>query len=132
MIRTALFAVALSLFGCKKEGADKAAPPAPAVAPSKPATVAADGVRTVPIEANNDGYTPGSIPGKPGEKLNLVFTRTADSSCISELKAPDGTIHKLPMNEPVTIAVTVPTTGQVEFACGMGMFHGTVVAQPST
>jgi plastocyanin domain-containing protein len=28
------------------------------------------------------------------------------------------------------VAVTVPQTGEVGFACGMDMFHGVVVAQP--
>ena len=34
--------------------------------------------------------------------------------------------------KPVDVAVTVPKTGEVGFACGMDMFHGVVVAQPST
>jgi len=115
------------LAGCKKEGKPEAPTAAPAVA-----KVTADGVRRIAIEANADGYTPGRIPGTPGEKLTLVFTRTLESTCISELKAPDGTIVKLPLNQPVEVAVTVPKTGEIEFACGMGMFHGTVFAQPAT
>jgi plastocyanin domain-containing protein len=34
------------------------------------------------------------------------------------------------MNKPVEVAITVPQTGEVGFACGMDMFHGVVVAQP--
>jgi plastocyanin domain-containing protein len=87
-------------------------------------------VRRVPIEANKEGYTPAKIPGKPGEKLVLVFTRTFDADCISQVKMPDGKLVDLPLNKPVDIAVTVPQTGEVGFACGMDMFHGVVVAQP--
>ena len=37
------------------------------------------------VTANTEGYKPDKIMGKPGEKLTLVFTRTADSSCIAQL-----------------------------------------------
>ena len=69
---------------------------------------------------------------KPGEKLLLVFTRTVDSSCLSQLKTPECKLVDLPMNQPVEVAVTVPANGEVGFACGMDMFHGVVVAQPNS
>ena len=87
-------------------------------------------MRRVAITADTSGYKPDKIPGKPGEKLLLVFTRTADSTCISQLVTPDKKTVDLPMNAPVEVAVTVPQTGEVGFACGMDMFHGTVVADP--
>jgi len=37
----------------------------------------------------------------------------------------------LPKGTPVEVAVTVPATGEVGFACGMDMFHGAVVAEKS-
>jgi plastocyanin domain-containing protein len=127
MLRAAIVVLAL-LSACKK--ADEAKPAAAKPAPPPAVVVAADGSRHVAIEANKDGYTPASIPGKPGEKLVLTFTRTADSTCIAQLKTPEGKMVDLPMNTPVDVAVTVPQTGKVEFACGMDMFHGEVVAQP--
>jgi plastocyanin domain-containing protein len=117
--------IALALVACKKE----AAKPAPGPAPVTAGTVGADGVRRVPVEANKEGYHPEQIAGKPGEKLALVFTRTADSSCIAQLKTPDGKVVDLPMNQPVEVAVTVPASGEVGFACGMDMFHGKIVAE---
>jgi plastocyanin domain-containing protein len=93
-------------------------------------TVGADGLRHIAIEANTKGYTPDRIAGKPGEKIVLVFTRTAKSECISQVKTPDGKLVDLPLDKPVDVAVTVPTSGEVGFACGMDMYHGTVVAQP--
>ena len=116
------------LGACDKGEAKPAPKPAAAAVP----TAGSDGLRHVAIEANKDGYTPAKIAGKPGEKLVLTFTRTADSSCISQLKAPDGSTVDLPMNKPVDVAVTVPQTGEVGFACGMDMFHGVVVATPSS
>jgi len=128
MTRAVLVALVL-MSACKKADDAKPAPP-PAPAPAVAATTGSDGARHVAIEANKEGYSPDKIPGKPGEKLVLTFTRTADSSCIAQLKAPDGAMVDLPLGKPVDVAVTVPQTGEVGFACGMDMFHGVVVAQP--
>jgi len=111
---------------CKKETAATDTKKAPAATVTT-GTVAADGVRTVPIEAGKDGYVPDTIPGKPGEKLKLVFTRTIEGECLSELKTPEGKVVPLPMNTPTEIAVTLPTTGELKFACGMDMFQGKLV-----
>jgi plastocyanin domain-containing protein len=127
MIRLALCTL-LFLSACKKDEA------APAPKPAAPTTVAKDGPRRIAIEANTKGYTPDKISGKPGEKLTLVFTRTADSECISQVKVPPKGSKPvdLPMNQPVEVAVTVPTTGEVTFTCGMDMFTGSIVADPAT
>lgn len=114
--------------GCKKE--DKAAAK-PKEAPVTAGAVQADGVRRIEVEAGKDGYVPSKIAGKPGEKLLLVFKRTVEGECLAQLKAPDGKMVELPMNKPTEVAVTVPQTGEVGFACGMDMFHGVVVAQPA-
>jgi len=129
MLRAALISLSLVLaFGCKK--AEKKETPAPAPAAAPAAAPSADGTRHVAVAVNDKGYTPDKIPGKPGEKLTLTFTRTVDAECISKLKAPDGNMVDLPMNKPVDVAVTVPASGELGFACGMDMFHGTIVAQP--
>jgi len=130
MLRIAL--LSLALVACsKKQDKPAAPPPAPATAPTA-GNVGSDGLRHIAVEANKEGYKPDKIAGKPGEQIVLTFTRTADSECISQLKAPDGRMVDLPLNKPVDVAVTVPKTGEVGFACGMDMFHGVVVAQPST
>lgn len=102
---------------------------------AEPATLAtgtvSDGVRKIAIEAGKEGYVPDKIPGKPGEKLVLVFTRTVEGECLAELKTPDGKVLPLPMNTPVEVPVTVPNDGEVKFACGMDMFTGVIVAQKS-
>jgi plastocyanin domain-containing protein len=129
MIRIALV-VCLVMFGCEKK-ADKKAPlpESPEVTVS---TTDKSGVRVIAVSATADGYMPDKITGKPGEKLKLQFTRTVDASCLSQLKTPDGKLVDLPMNTPVEVAVTVPQTGQVGFACGMDMFHGVIVAEPKS
>ena len=126
MIRVSIL-LALFAVGCKKE-----TPPEPQPAVAAPVgTVGKDGVRRISVEAGQDGYVPARIPGKPGEKLTLVFTRTIDADCLAQLKTPDGKLVDLPKGKPVEVAVTVPQTGELGFACGMDMFHGVIVAQPS-
>jgi plastocyanin domain-containing protein len=129
MIRALVVSLAcFAAVGCHKDQ-DKDKPPAPAAAAAK---AGADGIRRIAVSATADGYTPDKIPGQPGEKLMLVFTRTVDASCLAQLKTPDGKLVDLPMNQPVEVAVTVPATGEVGFACGMDMFHGVVVASPKS
>lgn len=127
MVRLSIV-LALALVACKQDAKVEPAAPTPVTA----GTVGADGVRRVAVDAGKEGYRPDRIGGKPGEKLVLVFTRTYDAACISQLKTPDGKLVDLPMNKPVEVAVTVPQQGEVGFACGMDMFHGVVVAEPKS
>ncbi len=127
-----LRALAISLCIVSAFACDKGKKPEPKKeSPVTAGTVAADGVRRIDVEANTKGYNPERIAGKPGEKLMLVFKRTVDAECLAQLKTPDGKVVDLPMNKPVEVAVTVPESGELTFACGMDMFKGTIVAQPN-
>ena len=126
MSRLVVVALGLALAaGCSKKASEPAKKEAASVTTG---TVGTDGVRTIPVAVNDKGYTPETIPGKPNEKLKLVFTRTIESECLAELKTPEGKVVPLPLNKAVEIAVTVPATGELAFACGMDMFHGKIVA----
>jgi plastocyanin domain-containing protein len=118
-------AFGLALGGCHKDAKVEPSAPTPVTA----GTVGPDGARRISIEANTKGYVPDRIGGKPGEKLVLVFTRTVDSTCIAQIKTPDGKLVELPKGAPVEVPVTVPASGEVGFACGMDMFRGAVIAQ---
>ena len=130
-MKTIVLAIALSLVACKKEKKPEAALPKPAATTST-GTVNPDGVRVVAIEANEKGYVPDRIPGKPGEKLKLKFTRTVDAEdCLGKLKTPDGKVVELPKGTAVDVDVTVPADGEIKFACNMDMFFAVVVAEKS-
>jgi hypothetical protein len=152
MIRIAAFALAFAVVSCKHDKSPSSPAAGSEAAKSTGATAAsdmetaaqpgdpgksltrggsgvADGVRTISVQATADGYSPAKIAGKPNEKLMLVFTRTVDSSCMAQLKTPSGKVVDLPLNQPVKVAVTVPASGEVGFACGMDMYQGIVVAQ---
>jgi plastocyanin domain-containing protein len=117
----------LGVSACTKKREDT--PPPKQTATVTTGTVGADGVRKVAIDVIQDGYSPDRIPGKPGEKLVLVFTRKVDGHCYEELKTPDGKLVALPKDKPVEIPVAVPQEGEVRFACGMDMLSGVVVAE---
>jgi plastocyanin domain-containing protein len=129
MIRIAALLCLVLAVGCKKDE-PAAAPAKPAAAPVTAGAVGSDGVRRIDIKANADGYQPDQIAGKPNEKLGLVFTRTDDTECVAQVKTPDGKLVDLPKGKPVEVAVVVPASGKLGFACGMDMYHGYVVAQP--
>jgi plastocyanin domain-containing protein len=129
MLRALVMSLCVALaFGCKKE-VKQAAPPKQE-APVTAGTVT-DGVRRLDVYATDKGYSPDRIAGKPGEKLVLVFKRTVDAECLAHLKTPEGKVVDLPLNQPVEVALTLPPSGELTFACGMDMFKGTIVVQPN-
>jgi plastocyanin domain-containing protein len=132
-IVAALLALAFSSACSKDKDTSKPSGEAPSsearVANTKDAKTGTDGIRRIEIEAGKDGYVPGRIVGKPGEKLKLLFTRVASGGeCMAQLKTPDGKLVELPLNKQFAVDVTVPSDGEVKFACGMDMFFGVIVA----
>lgn len=131
MIRAlALSFVVLFAAACEKKP-EKQATAAEKSAPVTAGNTGSDGIRKINVEANKDGYTPDRIAGKPGEQIVLVFKRTIEGDCLSQVKVGDGKPVDLPMNTAVEVPVTVPQTGELAFACGMDMFRGTIVAAPN-
>jgi plastocyanin domain-containing protein len=132
-LAAALLLVLVTAACSKKEAAPPAASGQPAATAQGAGAAAAgapaaDGVRKVPIDVVQEGYSPDRITGKPGERLNLVFTRKVDGHCYEEVKTPDGKLVSLPKDKPVEVPVTVPQDGEVKFACGMNMLEGVIVA----
>lgn len=135
MVRTVAILAILAAAACKREQSAPASTAGSAAASAAAETGGSagviDGLRAISVQVTGEGYTPSRIVGKPNEKLMLVFTRTVDASCVEQLKTPTGEVVDLPLNKPVKVAVTVPTTGDVGFACGMDMVRGVVVADPA-
>lgn len=131
-LRVLVAGLALAVASFAAAACSKQKEEAPAAKPAATATTGAAGaaaVRKVPIEVVKEGYAPDRITGKPGEKLDLVFTRRVDGSCLDQLKTPDGKLVVLPKDKPFEVSVTVPQDGEVKFGCGMDMFFGVIVAE---
>jgi plastocyanin domain-containing protein len=120
MNRVALV-LALSLFACKKEQSAPAPPP--------PAKIEVKG-RRVDVTASAAGFAPKEVTVKQGEPTTLVFTRTTDETCATEVVFPDLKLEKkLPLNQPVAVEVPVDTARTLAFQCGMGMYKSKLVIQ---
>jgi plastocyanin domain-containing protein len=112
-------AATLALPACKKE---------PEATATSGAAASADG--SVAIKVDATGYHPAEASAPAGKPVKLVFTRTTDDGCGQQLVFPDLDIRKdLPLNQPVTVDVTMPASGKIAFACGMDMYRGSIVAK---
>jgi plastocyanin domain-containing protein len=112
LVPFALAVAAFGLAGCEKK------PP--------PAVEAASG--PVSITADDKGFTPSSVKFKKGAPATLIFTRTSDDTCATEVVFPALDIKKdLPKGTPVTITVPTDKEQKLTFQCGMGMYKSSVV-----
>jgi plastocyanin domain-containing protein len=84
--------------------------------------------RTVKIRVDKNGFSPSTIDVEPDHKLNLVFNRANDDNCGSVVVFPKLKIRKrLPVGKDIIVSVIPSASGQITFACGMGMYKGSIV-----
>lgn len=102
-----------------------------AARPAAAETEMKDGVQEIRITVGAMGYSPQSIQLTEGVPARLIFTRTVDSACASQVQIPAFGVEKtdLPLNEAVAIAFTPDEGGEFAFVCGMDMLTGTVVVK---
>ena len=92
-----------------------------------PATPDANG--KVLITADGSGFHPSSVQITKGQKTTLEFRRTSDQTCATSVVFPDLKLEKaLPLNQTVAIELPADVGSTLTFQCGMGMYHGKVVA----
>jgi plastocyanin domain-containing protein len=85
-------------------------------------------VQTAKVTVTKDGFSPATVTLRAGTPARLTFVRTTDQTCATEVVVPFLKIKRaLPLNTPVDVEFTPAKAGTVDFACGMGMFKGTVV-----
>lgn len=95
----------------------------PVVARAEPAEAV-----IVRVSVGAAGFSPEQINVPAGRRVRLIFTRTAESTCATEVVLPALNIKaELPLNKPVTIDVPPQPEGKLAFACGMNMFRGQLV-----
>lgn len=105
--------------------------PRPEAAPATPlAKDTARNASRLAVTVDGQGYHPPTLAAPAGQRVQLVFTRTTEQTCGKEVVFPSLEIRQaLPLNQPVTVDVTVPATGTLAFTCGMNMFRGSIVPQ---
>ncbi len=122
LLRTVVAASLAASLGTLVSGCNKKTDAAPAAAQTGPVAITVDG----------DGFKPSSVTFKKGAPASLVFTRTVDDTCATEVVFPQLDIKKeLPKNTPVTITVPTDKEQKLTFQCGMGMYKSSVVVSGS-
>ena len=89
-----------------------------------------EAAQTAKVVVSEQGYEPPRVALRAGTPARITFVRTTDKTCGTEVVFPSLNIKRtLPLNKPVVIEFTPGKSGDIAFACGMNMLHGTVVVQ---
>lgn len=87
-----------------------------------------EGVQSVTVILNENGYQPASFKLRKGVPVRVTFLRKVEVTCGTEIVLEEYNIKReLPLNQPVVVEFTPSRTGEFKFACGMGMLRGTVL-----
>jgi Cupredoxin-like domain len=82
----------------------------------------------VQVTADDNGFAPSSVTFKKGAPASLVFVRTTDETCATEVVFPELDVKKdLPKGKPVTIEIPTDKEQKLTFQCGMAMYKSSVV-----
>jgi plastocyanin domain-containing protein len=86
--------------------------------------------RRIELKVTDQGFVPDEVKVKKGEPLQLVVTRTTDQTCAKKIVVKEAGVSKdLPLNQPVTIALTPQKAGELKYACGMNMLTGVLLVE---
>ena len=86
--------------------------------------------QTAKVVVSEQGYEPARVTLRAGILARITFVRTTDKTCGTEVVFPSLNIKRtLALNEQVVIEFTPSKTGEIAFACGMNMLHGTMVVR---
>ena len=87
-------------------------------------------VQEAKIVVGDTSFEPSRLTLRAGVPARLTFTRTSDKTCATSVVVPSLRVKKeLPLNQPVTIEFTPGQAGEIAFACGMNMLHGTLIVR---
>jgi len=108
-----------------------APPPAKTAASAQPNAMRTDAkVQEARVTVMDANFSPARIALRAGVPARITFVRTSDKTCATAVVFASLDIRRdLPLNQPVAIEFTPGKTGEITFACGMNMLHGTVVVQ---
>jgi plastocyanin domain-containing protein len=105
-----------------------------AAAPDAAAKPAAGGAalpaRTIKMTVTKKGFQPDKITVKKDQPLHLLVTRKTEETCATEIEIQDTKISQdLPLNKEVAVDYTPTKSGEIRYACSMGMVGGTLVVE---
>ena len=84
----------------------------------------------VAITVTDDGFRPERVDVPKGAPLTLVFTRTSDKTCATDvIFGRLGKTYPLPLNQPVRVEIPQGVQDTLGYVCPMDMYRGTIVAK---
>jgi plastocyanin domain-containing protein len=93
------------------------------------AAVAAGGIQEATVRVEG-GYDPAIVEVDAGRPVRLTFDRRETNPCSEEVVLSAFNIRReLPAFSKTVIEFTPQAPGRYDFACGMGMLHGTLVVK---
>ena len=82
------------------------------------------------VKVSSAGFEPARLDVRANQKTQVAFTRTDAQNCANEVVFPELDIRqRLPPGETVLIELPASRAGELHFACGMGMYRGSLVVQ---
>src|SRR5205807_621928 len=85
----------------------------------------ADAIR---IRITPAGFDPARIEIPAGKPVTLVFERSGDPNCGNKVVFPDlGLTRDVPLGVMASVEIPARSSGELKFACGMGMYRGALV-----
>jgi plastocyanin domain-containing protein len=82
----------------------------------------------VEVKVDEGGFKPAQVTFKKGSPATLVFLRTTDDTCATEVVFPELNVKKdLPKGRAVKVEVPTDKEQKLTFQCGMGMYKSAVV-----
>jgi len=107
-----------------------AAPEAKPATPAPSAEASGQHARTLKLAVTKKGFVPDKIKVKKGEPLRLLITRKTEETCATEIEIEDTKISQdLPLNKEVEVDYTPQKSGEVRYACSMGMVSGVLLVE---
>ena len=86
-----------------------------------------DGKQIVVITATASSYSPGNAQVRAGVPTTLVVRSNGAQGCIRSFVIPSRNEQKiLPITGEIRIELGVLQPGRLDYACGMGMYTGTI------
>lgn len=99
------------------------------VRPASSTSTSSGKEQTARVTVGDRAFEPARLSLKARVPARITFVRTSEKTCATAVAFADLIRRDLPLNQPVDIEFTPEKTGEVGFACGMGMLRGTIVVQ---
>ncbi len=88
---------------------------------------AAAATKAIEITVSSQGFQPARLEIPAGRPVRLAFRRLDAQNCAQKVVFPSlGLERALPPGETVVIDVPAQASGELHFACGMGMYRGSL------